>query len=350
MSKETYTSWDSAEFLGDDEVVVEYLRAALEENDPAFFVKAVGNVARAKGMSQVAQEAQLGRQNLYRSLSGEHDPQIGTLMKVLDSLGVQLTVAPSRREDVKKKEIHLMSFRDANGDPEALHRWKIRLLKELARLTGLNIKFDRVLRDKCLYRLDKIAEKVHITISDWNPDSERNPGQHLWVELWPAGTAAQADCFYEAVNRGSNRKAFLVLNKQGWVIRPNSGFHFAQTSLFESGTSLDAPGHLEYFFAGARPYGRYYFPGNGGNAQRELTLPLIERWQRDGVISPEARRNIENQRDNTRHQSIDLKPGFWVYRTWEPDEVIKLEEQGKLEAHIMQALAIPLATWGETLL
>ena len=55
MSKETYTPWDSAEFLGDDEAVVEYLRAALEENDPAFFVKVVGNVARARDMTSIAQ-------------------------------------------------------------------------------------------------------------------------------------------------------------------------------------------------------------------------------------------------------------------------------------------------------
>ena len=94
MSEESCTPWNSAEFLGDDEAVVEYLRAALEENDPAFFVKAIGNVARARGMSQVAQETRLGRQNLYKALSGERDPRIGTLMKVLHSLGVQLTVAP----------------------------------------------------------------------------------------------------------------------------------------------------------------------------------------------------------------------------------------------------------------
>lgn len=94
MSKETYTPWDSAEFLGDNEAVVEYLRAALEENDPAFFVKAIGNVARARGMTSIAQETRLGRRNLYKALSGERNPRIGTLMKVLDSPGVQLTVAP----------------------------------------------------------------------------------------------------------------------------------------------------------------------------------------------------------------------------------------------------------------
>ena len=51
MSKEDYTPWDSTEFLTDDEAIIEYLKAALEENDPAFFMKAVGNVARAKSLT-----------------------------------------------------------------------------------------------------------------------------------------------------------------------------------------------------------------------------------------------------------------------------------------------------------
>ena len=93
MSKETFTPWDSAEFLKDEEVVIRYLQAALEENDPELFVKAVGNVARAMGMSAVAQETQLERPSLYKALSGERDPRIGTVMKVLGALGVRLTVA-----------------------------------------------------------------------------------------------------------------------------------------------------------------------------------------------------------------------------------------------------------------
>ena len=93
MNTENYTPWDSAELLTDDEAVIEYLKAALEENDPAFFMKAVGNVARAKGMTSIAQETQLGRPSLYKTLSGERDPRIGTVMKVLAALGIQLTIA-----------------------------------------------------------------------------------------------------------------------------------------------------------------------------------------------------------------------------------------------------------------
>ena len=96
MNRENYTPWDSAELLTDDEVIVEYLKAALEENDPAFFAKAVGNVARAKGMTTIAEETQLGRPSLYKTLSGERDPRIGTVMKVLAALDVQLTIAPKQ--------------------------------------------------------------------------------------------------------------------------------------------------------------------------------------------------------------------------------------------------------------
>ena len=69
MSEETCTPWDSAEFLDDDEARIEYLKAALAENDPEFFAKSVGNVARAMGMTTVAREARLGRPSLYKSLA-----------------------------------------------------------------------------------------------------------------------------------------------------------------------------------------------------------------------------------------------------------------------------------------
>ena len=96
MHAEDYTPWDSAELLTDDEVIIEYLKAAIQENDPAFFMKTVGNVARAKGMTTIAQETQLGRPSLYKTLSGERDPRIGTVMKVLAALGIQLTIAPKQ--------------------------------------------------------------------------------------------------------------------------------------------------------------------------------------------------------------------------------------------------------------
>ena len=94
MEKEPYTPWDSSDFLDSEEVIIEYLKAALEENDPEFFVKAVGNVARARGMTAISEETQLGRTGLYKALSVDRDPRIDTVMKVLDALGIRLTVGP----------------------------------------------------------------------------------------------------------------------------------------------------------------------------------------------------------------------------------------------------------------
>ena len=85
--------FDVVDFLDSDEVIIEYLNAALEEGDSDFFVKAVGDVARAKGMMKVAKSTGLGRQNLYRSLSRGGNPRIGTLFRVLDALGIRLSIA-----------------------------------------------------------------------------------------------------------------------------------------------------------------------------------------------------------------------------------------------------------------
>ncbi len=84
---------DVVDFLGSDEAIIEYLNAALEEGDSDFFVKAVGDVARAKGMMKVARTTGLGRQNLYRSLSRGGNPRVGTLFRVLDALDVRLSVS-----------------------------------------------------------------------------------------------------------------------------------------------------------------------------------------------------------------------------------------------------------------
>ena len=73
--------FDVVDFLGSDEAIIEYLNAALEEGDSDFFVKAVGDVARAKGMMKVAGTTGLGRQNLYRSLSKGGNPRVGTFIQ-----------------------------------------------------------------------------------------------------------------------------------------------------------------------------------------------------------------------------------------------------------------------------
>ena len=92
MSKLKTTRWDSAQHLKTDEDMIAYLNACLAEasDDPAFIACALGLIARAKGMGQLARDTGLGRASLYKALSGEGNPSFGTILKVMHALGVRL--------------------------------------------------------------------------------------------------------------------------------------------------------------------------------------------------------------------------------------------------------------------
>lgn len=84
--------WDTVEYLKTEEDMMLYLQACMEEagDDAAFIAKALGNIARAKGMSQLAKDTGLGRESLYKALSGEGNPSFGTILKVMHALGIKL--------------------------------------------------------------------------------------------------------------------------------------------------------------------------------------------------------------------------------------------------------------------
>jgi probable addiction module antidote protein len=87
------TRWDVLDHLKTDEDCLLYIEACFEEagDDAAFITKALGDVARAKGMMQIARETGLAREALYRSLSAEGNPSFATVLKVLQALGLQLS-------------------------------------------------------------------------------------------------------------------------------------------------------------------------------------------------------------------------------------------------------------------
>ena len=85
--------WDSAAHLKSDDDIANYLEAVFEEGDPALIAHALGVVARAKGMTRVAQAAGLGRESLYKALSPEGNPELATVLKVVHALGLKLKVA-----------------------------------------------------------------------------------------------------------------------------------------------------------------------------------------------------------------------------------------------------------------
>jgi probable addiction module antidote protein len=95
MAKTVTTRWDPADHLKTEEDMVAYLEAALEEADPALIAAALGDIARAKGMTQVARDAGLGRESLYKALSPAGNPEFATILKVVAALGLQLHAAPA---------------------------------------------------------------------------------------------------------------------------------------------------------------------------------------------------------------------------------------------------------------
>ena len=90
MAKTKTKPWDAAEHLETKEDIVLYLEAAFEDGDPALIAAALGDAARAKGMTKVAAEAGLGRESLYKALSPKGNPEFATILKVIRALGLRL--------------------------------------------------------------------------------------------------------------------------------------------------------------------------------------------------------------------------------------------------------------------
>lgn len=90
--KERITEFDASAYLDSDEAIAQYLTAILDEDDPDLFLAAVGDIAKARGMMQIAREAGVGRESLYKALAPGARPRYDTILKVLHALGVKLTI------------------------------------------------------------------------------------------------------------------------------------------------------------------------------------------------------------------------------------------------------------------
>ena len=87
--------FDMAEHLDSDQAIAEYLTIVLEENDPAEFAHALGTIARARGMAEVARASGLTREALYKALRPTSHPRFDTIMKVVQAMGLQISVQPT---------------------------------------------------------------------------------------------------------------------------------------------------------------------------------------------------------------------------------------------------------------
>ena len=89
-----FSRFDAADYLDHEETIAEYISAALEDPNPDVFLTAVRDVARARGMAQLAKDTGLGRESLYKALTPGAKPRYDTLLKVLHAMGVKLSAAP----------------------------------------------------------------------------------------------------------------------------------------------------------------------------------------------------------------------------------------------------------------
>ena len=97
MSKIKTRPFDMANYLHDEAEVAEYLRQVLEDGEPCELAAALGDIARARGMTQLARDTGLSRESLYKSLSGERAPSSDTLFKVIRAMGFKLSLEPAAR-------------------------------------------------------------------------------------------------------------------------------------------------------------------------------------------------------------------------------------------------------------
>ena len=89
-----FSTFDAADYLSDEDTIAEYITAALEDSNPDVFLTAVRDVARARGMAQLAKDAGVGRESLYKALTPGAKPRYDTMLKLLHALGVKLSAAP----------------------------------------------------------------------------------------------------------------------------------------------------------------------------------------------------------------------------------------------------------------
>ena len=89
-----FSPFDAADYLDDEETIAHYITAALEDPNPDVFLSTVRDVARARGMAQLAKDAGLGRESLYKALTPGAKPRYDTMLKLLHALGVKLSASP----------------------------------------------------------------------------------------------------------------------------------------------------------------------------------------------------------------------------------------------------------------
>ena len=97
-------TWDASEHLDSEEMIFAFMNAAMEENDPALFTSALGDIARARGMTEIAKKAGVSRESLYRALSRDGNPEFATVVKVMSAMGLRMSVASADNNHAEERQ------------------------------------------------------------------------------------------------------------------------------------------------------------------------------------------------------------------------------------------------------
>lgn len=94
MKSENFSAYDAADYLKTEDDIAAYLEAVMEEDDPAVIALALGTIARARNVSELARDVGMSREGLYKALSGNSKPSFATILKITKALGLQLSFKP----------------------------------------------------------------------------------------------------------------------------------------------------------------------------------------------------------------------------------------------------------------
>ena len=99
VSKPSVRGFDAADYLHDEDDIAEYLRIVVADGDPALIAAALGDIAKARNISQLSRDTGISREGLYKALSDQGNPTLETVMKVVKALGLQLTIEPAKARE-----------------------------------------------------------------------------------------------------------------------------------------------------------------------------------------------------------------------------------------------------------
>jgi len=178
------------------------------------------------------------------------------------------------------------------------------------------------------------VRQVHLTVHGLSGDE----GLALRENIWPGDTVKQVRPFLRQVDRD----AFLQLEVAGWKVQPNLHFSYIQRHLVWADTSLSSGDYLDYFAANPDEIGRKSLDG-------EILADMITNWRRLGLISSSDEAKLWREFGETQRPFLNVVPGFSLSREWPMETVVELEAESRLADELIDALRVPLATWGESI-